>query len=48
MSIKTVRAGLKGMGFTACRKMQTMEQEVSGHDFSRAAMCPEMKQGFSP
>jgi hypothetical protein len=27
---------LKGHGFTTCKKVQMVEQEVSGHDFSRA------------
>jgi zinc protease len=39
---------LEGHGFIACGKMQVVEQEVSGHDFSRAAMCPKMTRALAP
>jgi hypothetical protein len=39
---------LKGHDFTACGKMQTVEQEASGHDFSRAASVTKQMLGFSP
>jgi hypothetical protein len=37
---------MSGHGFTACGKMQMVEQEVSGHDFSRAEKAL-IKMGFS-
>jgi hypothetical protein len=34
---------LKGHDFTACEKMQMVEQEASGHDFSRAEQAQMMR-----
>jgi hypothetical protein len=39
---------LKGHGFAACGTMQMVEQEASGHDFSRAENATNQMLGFSP
>jgi hypothetical protein len=36
-----------GGGFTGCGKMQRLEQEASGHDFSRAASTTEQMMGLT-
>jgi hypothetical protein len=41
-------ARIVGHGFTACVKMQIVEQEASGHDFSRAVRATKQMLGFSP
>jgi hypothetical protein len=37
-----------GRVFTACGKIHSEKQEVSGHDFSRAASTTIQMMGFSP
>jgi len=38
----------QGTTLQAAEKMQMVEQEVSGHDFSRAASATKQMMGFSP
>ena len=48
LCLKGTGLSLKGMGFTGCEKTYRKGQEVSGHDFSRAADTAKSTWALAP